>query len=153
MGHMTRKGFLMRNGIENIGAPDSTVINEEFTLLCVTLLQQADETPGSEMLLNVKVSIGGLAHIFLVGGYWSTDGFRMTAMLTVGRIPPHEGSSMHNTKPNLYGLAFTSPSAVQQDRVQQAINSQEVGKPAAPQPALKRRRNADELFPGSESED
>ena len=142
----------MRNGIENIGAPDNTVINEEFAVLGVTLLKQSDTTPGSEMLLNVTVSIGGLAHVFLVGGYWSTDGFRMTAMLKVGSIPPQGGGGMHNAKPNLYGLTFTSPSAVQQDRVQQAINSQEVGKPAAPQSALKQRRNADELFPGSESE-
>lgn len=136
---------------QNLGAPDSTVINGAFVLLQVTVVQQSITTSGSEMLLLVDVRIDGYNHQFLVGGYWSKNGFRLTSMLELNKLASSEGSGHHDVTVQLNGLAFSDPSSVLKDRVQQSINAQDVGRPENPTEAFTRRKAVDE-WPSGDGE-
>jgi len=137
----------MSSHMQNLGAPDSTVINGEFRLLQVAVVQQSVKTSGSDMLLCVDARFNGSNHQFLVGGYWSTSGFRLTSMLQMDRIASSEGNGCHNATALLYGVTFSNPSSVLKDRVQQSINNQDVGRPENPSEAFSQRKAVEDWLP------
>jgi len=135
---------------ESLGAPDSTVINGEFNLLQVSVVQQSIKTAGSDMLLLVDIMVNNSNHQFLVGGYWSTRGFRLTSMLRVNRAVSSEGDIYSGATPLLYGVTLSDPSSVLKDRVQQSINNQNVGRPENPSEPFSRRTSEAGWAPDSQ---
>ena len=132
---------------ENLGAPDDTVINGEFKLLQVSVVQQSIKTAGSDMLLLVDVMIDDSNHQFLVGGYWSTRGFRLTSMLQMNRVASSEGDLYSGGTPLLHGVTFSDPSSVLKDRIQLSVNNQNVGRPESPSEPFSQRKSVAEWAP------
>lgn len=124
---------------DNIGAPDRTIINGEFKLTEVRLIEQAPDKPGSSMLLLVDVEYPNNFHRFLVGGYWSTTGFHLTTMVETRNIPADENRHMSGHEAVLHGVGITIPSAVLKDRVQSGINAQNIGRPEQPSEVTRKR--------------
>jgi len=137
----------MSSHSSNIGAPDSMVLKEQVTLLQVKLVQQSIQTSGSDMLLLVDVQVGNVTRQFLVGGYWSTQGFTLTTMVELGRVAPSDATRDQGETINLHGVTLSKPNAVIMDRVQQAVNNQDVGRPENPSEAFTRRKSVADWSP------
>lgn len=122
----------MPSNVETFGAVDTTVIREEVVLVDHKVLDESTTTPGSEMLLLIVLSINSSDRGFLVGGYWSTKGFTMSMMTLVSRTAPIETKHAQRVRAQVYGVALSKATAVQQDLVQRIINELQIGRPENP---------------------